>query len=146
MYPLDEDKDNHHPLSFADTTTIIDIGEALPLSSGEEVWMIDSLFPEVPFGEGGLFSARGCIAESDLISPWRVTGKGKWNFGERILELEARALVLGLESLIAEGVRNSRNLFLIDNTAFTLSFARGRCNNYMVLRQIRRFRALLSYS
>eukprot|EP00959_Pyramimonas_sp_CCMP1952_P050396 1053009-Pyramimonas_sp.AAC.1 len=48
--------------------------------------MVDSLFLEAPFGEGGLFSARGDIAESDLISPWRVTGKGKWKFGERILE------------------------------------------------------------
>ncbi|CAK0892102.1 unnamed protein product, partial [Prorocentrum cordatum] len=98
--------------------------------------------PEVPFGEGGLFSARDYFAEGDLISPRRVTGKGKWKVGERIPELEARALVLGLESQIAEGIANSRDLFLVDNAAIVLSFARGRCNIYVVLQQIRRFRAL----
>ncbi|CAK0826627.1 unnamed protein product, partial [Prorocentrum cordatum] len=40
------------------------------------------------------------------------------------------------------GIANSHNLFLVDNMAIVLSFARGRCKNYVVLQQIRRFRAL----
>ncbi|CAK0879867.1 unnamed protein product, partial [Prorocentrum cordatum] len=90
LYPLHDDDETHQPPPFIDTANIIDIGEALPTSPGEEEWTVDSSFPE-----------------NDLISPWRVTGKGKWKFGERILELEARALVLGLESLIAEGMEAS---------------------------------------
>eukprot|EP00959_Pyramimonas_sp_CCMP1952_P370600 7761902-Pyramimonas_sp.AAC.1 len=75
LYPLHDGDETHHPPPFIDAANIIDIGETLPMSSGEEEWMVDISFPEVPFGEGGLFSARDYIAEGDLVSPWRVTGK-----------------------------------------------------------------------
>ena len=98
-------------------------------SHAEGDWEVAADFPEVPWQ-----LLRG--------SAWKTARKGVWAFDEGILLLEARVLVKAIRRLSRS--RNGcciRQLFLCDNMAVVLAFARSRSQDFKLLVQIRRFNA-----
>ncbi|CAK0882305.1 unnamed protein product [Prorocentrum cordatum] len=92
-------------------------------------WEVVAGFPEVPWQ-----LLRG--------PAWKTVRKGVWGLSEGILVLEARVLVKAIRRL-ARTMHGScfRQLFLCDNTAVVLAFARSRSQDFKLLVQIRRFNA-----
>ena len=123
-------------VNTVDTEAVL---RSLPGCGGSDHWALDDGFPELPFGPEGRPSTQ---TQRSAAQCWKTVGKGRWSRKERILELEARALNMGLEAFIRAGHRDCRALFLTDNMAICLAYARGRCKNFTVLTLIRRARAL----
>ncbi|CAK0822019.1 unnamed protein product, partial [Prorocentrum cordatum] len=75
-------------------------------------------------------------------SAWKTVRKGVWALEEGILVLEARVLVKAMRGL-ARTRRGAciRQLFLYDDMAVVLAFARSRSHDFKLLVQMRRFNA-----
>ncbi|CAK0797401.1 unnamed protein product, partial [Prorocentrum cordatum] len=92
-------------------------------------WGVVAGFPEVPWQ-----LLRG--------SAWKTVRKGVWGLSEGILVLEARVLVKAIRRLARTRHGSCiRQLFLCDNMAVVLAFARSRSQDFKLLVQIRRFNA-----
>ncbi|CAK0883464.1 unnamed protein product, partial [Prorocentrum cordatum] len=92
-------------------------------------WEVVADFPEVPWQ-----LLRG--------SAWETVRRGVWGLSEGILVLEARALVKAIRRLARTRHGSCiRQLFLCDNMAVVLAFARSRSQDFKLLVQIRRFNA-----
>ena len=90
-------------------------------------WSLDNNFPEVP--------AR--LLRKEL---WQPRLWGKWQFDEKIINLEARAAVKALKRVALSRFRSHvRQLFLLDNLSLVLALERCRSRQLDLLKIVRIF-------